>query len=66
MKFQKQFNWYVSINKKQRKIIWILSTIYALIPWTGILLGGIPWLLILFYFEYHRDSSKNSDSSKWY
>ena len=66
MKFRKQFNWYVKLNKKQRIIIWILSTIYAVFPLTGLFLGGIPWFLILIYFEYHRDPDKHGDSSKWY
>ena len=66
MKFRKQFNWYVKIKKKQRIIIWILSTVYAVIPWTGLFLGGIPWFLILIYLEYHRDPLKHGDSSKWY
>jgi hypothetical protein len=57
-KFIKLNNWYASLNKKQRIIIWTLSVPYALFPLTGIMLGGIPWLLVLIYIEFHRNSSK--------
>jgi len=57
-KFIKLNNWYVSLNKKQRIIIWTLSVPYALFPITGVLFGGIPWLLVLIYMEFHRNSSK--------
>ncbi|HEO99281.1 MAG TPA: hypothetical protein ENO02_08285 [Epsilonproteobacteria bacterium] len=59
-KFQKLNNWYVGLNTKQRVIIWALSLPYAIFPPTGVLLGGIPWALILLYMEYNRNSNKNN------
>ncbi|MCE3273137.1 MAG: hypothetical protein K0S57_3534 [Ramlibacter sp.] len=49
--------WYDGLNKKQRWIIWGVTIPYALFPPTGILLGGIPWALVLLYMEFHRDGS---------
>lgn len=33
-----------------------LTVPYAVFPPTGVLLGGIPWALLLLYMEFHRDS----------
>lgn len=50
-------NWYGGLNKKQRWIIWGVTVPYAVFPLTGVLLGGIPWALLLLYLEFHRDGS---------
>lgn len=57
-KFQKLKKWYGILNKKQRIIIWTLSVPYAAFPLTGILGGGIPWVVILIYMEFYRDGDK--------
>lgn len=57
-KFQRLKNWYESLNKKQRIIIWVLSAPYAAFPLTGILGGGIPWAVILIYMEFYRNADK--------
>ena len=57
-KFRKINDWYIRLNSKQRKIIWVVTAIVALNPWTGLLLGGTPWGILVLYMEYKRDSDK--------
>lgn len=53
-------NWYNALKKKQRWIIWGVTVPYAVFPFTGVLLGGIPWALVLLYLEFHRDGSAST------
>ncbi|WP_373332158.1 hypothetical protein P6F15_11845 [Thiopseudomonas alkaliphila] len=55
-------SWYNDLNNKQRWIIWGLSVPYAAFPPTGIFLGGIPWVLVLLYLEFHRGGSNGPDA----
>lgn len=60
-KYEKLNAWYVSLNKKQRYILWGVSLPYAFVPLTGVLLGGIPWLLLLLFMEFHRGAARSSN-----
>lgn len=59
-KYKKCNDWYGALNKKQRMIIWGLTVPYAVFPLTGVLLGGIPWALLLLYMEFHRNGEIGS------
>jgi hypothetical protein len=63
-KYKKLNAWYVGLNKKQRMIIWGVSVPYAAFPPTGLLLGGIPWVLLLLYMEFHRDGGTAVNEQK--
>jgi hypothetical protein len=60
--YRKLNTWYIGLNKKQRYIIWGISLPYALFPLTGVLGGGIPWILLLLLMEFHLNSESSVDN----
>lgn len=63
-KYKKLNAWYGGLNKKQRMIIWGVTVPFAAFPPTGLLLGGIPWALLLLYMEFHRDGGTGGNDQK--